>query len=378
MNFVRPLLALVFLAIATYVGHRLCRALVPGLDGARLPVERQVVAPWVISIPAAFLSGTLLMTWVAYIIAWFAKDTAAPMATANAVVISVALVALGVIRIRRQSNGRSRAAPKGNDLDTETTETAEETPSRIERRDDGTAKRPRRPWVDIGVAATGLVLGTVLMFHTARLDGDTLILGRTAFGDLNIHLGMARSFSAGNNFPTGYVAYAGTDVRYHFMFYFLVGNLEYLGLPIDWALNLPSILSFASVLLLLHAAGSVIGRDARVGALAVLFFLLRSSPAAFFYFAQLEPAGFVGRIAEVLRTNRFIGLTGHEEWGIWNLNVYVVERHFAFAFGLLLIGILYLVRTTGLDAGPPLLRRLRGEARTPASSPDRTPGETAS
>ena len=36
-----------------------------------------------------------------------------------------------------------------------------------------------------------------------------------------------------NNFPTQYPHYGGQDVKYHFMFQFLVGNLEYLGFRLD-------------------------------------------------------------------------------------------------------------------------------------------------
>ena len=44
-----------------------------------------------------------------------------------------------------------------------------------------------------------------------------------------------------DNFPQ-YTPYAGSDVKYHFMFQFLCGNLEYLGLRLDWAFNLPSVI----------------------------------------------------------------------------------------------------------------------------------------
>ena len=297
------------------------------------------------------------MTWATYLAAWSLRESGHAMAGANAIVMSAGLggLALRVVRAR----GRSKVTQLWRFLRRERaiSENSPSTPSRW-------------PWLDVTVAVVSLGVGTALMLHTARIEGTTLVLGRTAFGDLNIHLGMARSFSRGNNFPTGYVAYAGTDIRYHFMFYFLVGNLEFLGLPLDWALNLPCILSFTSVLLLLHALGSVIGRDRRVGALAVLFFLLRSSPAAFFYFARLKAPGFAARVSELFSTNRFIGMTAHESWGIWNLNVYVVERHFGFAFGLVLIAVLYLARTTGLDTGPSLLKRISDSARTPASAPD--------
>ena len=327
MSVIRALPAILFLALATYTGARLCRLLVPALDGRERSVDEQRVAPWVIALPAAFLSGTLLVTWATYLTASAARNTGSPMAVANVIVMTALAIVLGVDFVRRRKN---RSA----------------------------ARASSRRKADIGVAATGLVLASVIMFHTCRIEGDTLILGRTAFGDLNIHLGMARSFSFAENFPTGYVAYASSDIRYHFMFYFLVGNLEFLGLPLDWAINLPSILAFTSVLLLLHAVGSVVGRDGRVGLVTVLFFLMRSSPAAFAYFARL-PGSLGDKLHELFLTRKFIGLTTHETWGIWNLNTYAVERHFGFAFGLVLIALLFLVRLSALDSGPPLLRHRR-------------------
>lgn len=324
--------ALFYLAIATYAGARILRVAIPYLDGADRPPEERYVAPWVIFWPASFLCGTLLVTWATYLTASILRNTRSPMGIANIVVLSTLTILLAIDYLRRKNAGRINFG------------------------------LPRRK-ADVAVALTGLVLGTLLMFHTCRIEGDTLILGRTAFGDLNIHLGMARSFAFGQNFPTGYMAYAGSDIRYHFMFYFLVGNLEFLGLPLDWAINLPSILAFTSVLLLLHAVGSTIGRDGRVGLVTVLFFLLRSSPAAFFYFARL-PGSFIDKLRALLDTSKFIGLTTHETWGVWNLNTYAVERHFGFAFGLVLIAVLYLVRITGLDSGLPLLRHRRESSRS--------------
>lgn len=331
MGLIRVLPAVFFLALASWTGARLCRWLLPNLDGSAWPDESNRVAPWVIAWPTAFLSGTLLVTWATYLTASAMRNTASPMTVANVVVMSVLTIILVIDRVR----SRQPATDRKHSL--------------------------RR--ADIAVAATGLFLGGVIMFHTCRIEGDTLILGRTVFGDLNIHLGMARSFAFGQNFPTGYIAYAGSDIRYHFMFYFLVGNLEFLGLPLDWAINLPSILAFTSVVLLLHAIGSVVGRDARVGLVTVLFFLMRSSPAAFVYFARL-PGGLGDKLHELFLTRRFIGLTTHETWGIWNLNTYAVERHFGFAFGLVLIALLFLVRLSGLDSGVPLLRRRRESSPT--------------
>ena len=97
-----------------------------------------------------------------------------------------------------------------------------------------------------------LVFITWIMFYVFYVYKDTLYMGYTVYGDYAPHTAMMRSFSRGNNFPTEYPHFGGQDVKYHFMFQFLTGNLEYLGLRIDLAYNLLSILALWGFLVLLY------------------------------------------------------------------------------------------------------------------------------
>src|ERR671911_2002294 len=90
----RPLPALFFLAISTWTGRRLFRALLPDLDGGAQRSDSQRVGRWVIGWPAAFLGGTLLVTWATYLTADLMRDTISPMAVANGIVLTVLGVAL--------------------------------------------------------------------------------------------------------------------------------------------------------------------------------------------------------------------------------------------------------------------------------------------
>ena len=56
----------------------------------------------------------------------------------------------------------------------------------------------------------------------------------------------------GNNFPTEYPHFGGQDVKYHFMFQFFVGNLEFLGLRLDFAYNVVSVLALLGFLIFLY------------------------------------------------------------------------------------------------------------------------------
>jgi len=74
------------------------------------------------------------------------------------------------------------------------------------------------------------------------MDIFVMRIGWSVSSDFSTHLAVIRSFSYGSNFPSGYPHFADGNMRYHFMFMFLAGNLEFLGLRLDWAFNLPSIL----------------------------------------------------------------------------------------------------------------------------------------
>ena len=103
-----------------------------------------------------------------------------------------------------------------------------------------------------GVVILGITIAaTFLMFYTYRINGTTLLNGSSTFSDLSPHTAMVSSFGKGFNFPTQYMHYSGDGIKYHFLFYFLAGTLQYLGLPIDYALNLPSIMSMICALVLL-------------------------------------------------------------------------------------------------------------------------------
>lgn len=93
-----------------------------------------------------------------------------------------------------------------------------------------------RKWIlrkEIILFTVVTVFVTWMMFYVFHMKDGILYSGFSVFGDYAPHTAMMRSFSRGNNFPTQYPHYGGQDVKYHFMFQFLVGNLEYLGLRID-------------------------------------------------------------------------------------------------------------------------------------------------
>ena len=188
---------------------------------------------------------------------------------------------------------------------------------------------------------------TYMMSYVFYIHGGRIYSGFTVYGDYAPHTAMMRSFSQGNNFPTQYPHFGGEDVKYHFMFQFLCGNLEYLGLPLDWAYNVPSILSLMGFLMLLYLLAVRITGKTSCGVLTGILFFFRSGTAFFAYVLEHIKSG---DLLEALAENTsFIGYTLNENWGLWNFNVYLNQRHLA--FGLLVISAAVWIYMDWLEAG---------------------------
>ena len=278
---------------------------------------------WVI-LPTAFGTGVLMLTWAVYIISWMFSVCAGaehPLFYGNLLVMTVATLVLAVLFKKKKKN----IFPAAEGMLT-------------------------RKWIlrkEIILFTVVTVFVTWMMFYVFHMKDGILYSGFSVFGDYAPHTAMMRSFSRGNNFPTQYPHYGGQDVKYHFMFQFLVGNLEYLGLRIDIGYNLVSILSLTGFLMILYAISYRMFHSFCAGASALVFFFFRSGTAFWQYLWEHFRAG---DLVETLRANTsFIGYTTNENWGLWNFNVYLNQRHLA--FGLLMVSAAVWVFMEWLEAG---------------------------
>ena len=278
---------------------------------------------WVI-LPTAFGTGVLMFTWAVYIISWMFSVCAGaehPLFYGNLLVMTVATLVLAVLFKKKKKN----IFPVAEGMLT-------------------------RKWIlrkEIILFTVVTVFVTWMMFYVFHMKDGILYSGFSVFGDYAPHTAMMRSFSRGNNFPTQYPHYGGQDVKYHFMFQFLVGNLEYLGLRIDIGYNLVSILSLTGFLMILYAISYRMFHSFCAGASALVFFFFRSGTAFWQYLWEHFRAG---DLVETLRANTsFIGYTTNENWGLWNFNVYLNQRHLA--FGLLMVSAAVWIFMDWLEAG---------------------------
>lgn len=178
-------------------------------------------------------------------------------------------------------------------------------------------------------------------FYCFFYSDGRIAAGYSVFSDFGPHVALIRSFSRGNNFPAQYPHFPDGTMRYHFMFQFYVGILEFLGLRIDLALNIMSLLALLSCLSLLYILTVKLVKKPAAGIIAIILFLFRSSFAIFTYlFDGTRYASIAEIIDKILNTRVFIGNTPNEVWGLWTLNVYANQRHFALGLSLMLVTII--------------------------------------
>lgn len=313
------MLSLLYIALCMLTGYILCSFFLPHLKeiGEKSFIGRDIhICGYFVLLPAWYLVGTLCVTWYVYLSALIISvtkiNTENPLIYANGCAwIFFLLVDVLLFRQMKKRN-RQTSAP-------------------------APVTAPLTKMESLFFILCGLFI-TYLMFMTFFVKDGKLCVGFSVFSDFAPHLGMLRSFSYGNNFPTQYSHFAGEDIRYHFMFQFLAGNLEFLGLRIDYAFNIPSILSMFSLCCLLYVlAVKIIGRRTG-GYLSVLFFFFRCSPSFFRFLAELPQGADVWKA--LTEQTEFISYTIHEDWGLWNLNVYCNQRHFSFSIAIMLLALL--------------------------------------
>ena len=313
------MLGIIYLILSVLIGYE-----ISGILTGPKEISTDTNRIWLV-LPASFGTGILVVTWAVYIISWFASVTGGsdrPLLYGNLIVLLAAVLILAFLLYRR----KKKAQPmKPESMVTD-------------------RSRFRKELVFFGIL---LVFITYMMFYVFYIKDGVMYAGLTVCGDYAPHTAMMRSFSLGNNFPTQYPHFGGADVKYHFMFQFLAGNLEYLGLRLDLAYNLISIGSLLGFLMLLYELALRITGRMCCGIWTIILFFFRSGMAFWrFLWEHLQ----AGDLLTVLQENTaFIGYTENENWGLWNFNVYLNQRHLA--FGLLLVTLTLYLFMDWLEAG---------------------------
>ena len=343
------MLSFLYLIIATAIGWQITDLFITDRAGS----HHNLI--WV-RLASSFGVGVLLITWPLYLIAYtlrVAGGIERPLGYANAIVLGFSLIILGLTffgsrKNSKESDSENKSSPVENGA--EFFGNRENPVESCSMNASGTASetvpKPARKGLMQVLHASGLIKDDALFkkeaifylivlafvwfsFHyVLHMNGNNIQMGFTVFSDYAPNVALIRSFSWFANYPTEYPFYAGEDIKYHFMFMFFTGNMEFLGLPLTFAYNLTSTLSlFSFFIMLSQLAPRITGRFASA-VLTAIFFTFRSGMAVFLFISEHLKAGDL--VQAFLTNENFIGYTTNENWGLWNYNVYLNQRHLGF------------------------------------------------
>ena len=304
------MLALVYLAVAVCLGDRICRRYYSFLSRFHR---------WA----AAFIVGLLIAGWITYLTALAFGHTALPLFWGN---LCFFAVAMGMFTWPRWRQQFIKSAPRESAC-----------PPSLPR-------VPGSNTVDWLLIAGFFAMACWMMFATLSSSGGKIFIANNEYSDFGPNTAIIQSFGVGHNFPTEYPHFSGDRIRYHFLFYFLAGNLEFLGFDPAWGLNLLSILSLVSMLALVMLLGEVLFQSrvvGRVGAILFFFFGSVSYIPFFFKIGSLKAA-----LHNIVTRKDFLPSIfpyRGELWGVWTQVTYANQRHFAMAIAVFLLVLIFLL-----------------------------------
>lgn len=265
--------------------------------------------PLVVRLAGAFAASVVVSGWVAFLAAWSLHALGGGDVTFAGAIVAM-LVNLAVVVA-----GRRRLRPD---------------PARL----------PALRRVAAAVGGVAAALAVSFWIVGQRLAGDPLMVSANTWGDTGLHIGLARSFSRGDNFPPVLPIFSGEPIRYHFGLDFYAGMLERVGVPIGWAFNLPAGLGLAAIVVLVFELALHLWRSVAVGLLASVLFLTNGSLAFLRYFqafpslsAALAPSAWWHHdVYEAIAPYE----NGERISIFWTLNPYLTQTHLIVSFVLVL------------------------------------------
>jgi hypothetical protein len=296
------MLAILYLAAATYFGDCICRRFFRFIS-----VQHRIAT--------AFLIGLLLSAWITFLAAVGFHRTSQPLVAAN-------LIFLGVIGAIAYLTWRFPRPDK------------QDSPDRIAR---------STKW-DLAWLGGFLIFAIWLMFATLDFKVGQFQIAFKAWTDFGANVSLTQSFALGHNFPPQHPFFPGEFIRYHFLFWFQAGNLEFLGLNPAWSINILSILSLLALLVLIITLGEVLFNSRIVGRIGALLFFFSSSLS---YLPFLKSQGnFSAAVSSIVHATDFLA-SGYpfrgETWGVLSANVFAYQRHLISGIGLLLVVMIFAI-----------------------------------
>lgn len=194
--------------------------------------------------------------------------------------------------------------------------------------------------IEIIILFFSLAFSIWLMFSTFSYQDGSMIIATKAWSDFASHIPLIRSFSFGYNFPPEYPIFSGEPIRYHFLFYLFVGVLERIGIPLHYALDIPSAILFTSLIFMIYIFSSALFKSKTVGIMSIFLFLFNGS-LSFVEFFRIHPLS-LNTFTQIISNTTFPAFGPYDGKVVavfWNLNTYTNQRHLAgaYAFSLALL-----------------------------------------
>src|SRR2546421_3413922 len=308
------MLALIYLGLAFAVGDFLCRRFYRFASVAH-------------RCAAAILSGLLISSWFTYLAGLLFARARQPLLWGNLLFGIAAIAMLSWNRWKHKVIKRAQDASPNTFV-----------PGRYLPRPTGSSVAD---WLLI---AGYVVLVSWMMFASFNSSDGILRIANQEYSDFGPNTAIMQSFAVGHNFPTEYPHFSGDRIRYHFLFYFQAGNLEFLGLSPVWSLNLLSMVTLVAMLTLAMTLGEAVFNSRAVGRLGSLLFFFFGS-LSYVPYLQRQPS--VRAAIQAIRQQRdflpSIFPYRGDAWGTWSQVTYLNQRHVASAIGILLLVLIFLV-----------------------------------
>lgn len=205
-------------------------------------------------------------------------------------------------------------------------------------------KRAPRGWssenMDHVVAVCCIVFSWWLMSFTFGYEDGEFVIASKLWSDFGAHIPLIRSFSMGANWPPEYPQFPGQPIRYHYLFYLMVGLLERVGLRIDIALNLLSAAGFALLLWMLYRTAILFFKSRAAGVLSIVLFLSNGSLSYIRFLEKVGTFSFSAIWQSLQQLTAFVSFgpwDGQTISAFWTLNIYTNQRHLGMGFGVFLV-----------------------------------------
>jgi hypothetical protein len=294
------MLALIYLAVATLLGDRIC---------GRFWQASSVLHRWT----AAFLVGVLISTWITYLLAAAFAFTAHPLLWANLIHFLAAISFIFFFPARKLTGAEAASLKDLN-------------------------------WRDAVFLAAFILVACWFMFGTLSMRQGDVRVSSVAWNDFGPNLALMQSFALGHNFPAQYPYFIGEPIRYHFLFWFQAGNLEFLGLSLSCALNLLSALSMTALLVAIMTLGEALFGSRSIGGIAALLLFFHGSLSWVPFLASQH--SIAGAFKSIWHLDHWLK-SGFpykgEDWGIWSPSILYVQRHLLGAVGVVCLVLIFLV-----------------------------------